>query len=82
VAILGSHHVRNWKRLRFARVTIQFGKPFRFEPVADTTREQQQEAADYIFARIRELHGQLQRLGYRGALKASRESRKRERSSA
>src|SRR5581483_1802724 len=31
LAILGSHQVRNWKRLKFPKVTIQFGKPFRFE---------------------------------------------------
>jgi 1-acyl-sn-glycerol-3-phosphate acyltransferase len=73
VAILGSYQVRNWKRLRFPKVTVQYGAPFRFDVVSDTTREQQQEAADYIFARIHELHGELTRLGHRGARKASRE---------
>lgn len=72
LAILGSHQVRNWKRLGFPKVTIQFGKPFRFEAVGDTTRDQQQEAADLIYARIRELHGRLEELGHRGALRASR----------
>jgi 1-acyl-sn-glycerol-3-phosphate acyltransferase len=71
VAILGSHQVRNWKRLRFPRVTIQFGEPFRFPVVERTTREQQQQAADYILGRITELHGQLSRLGHRGALRAA-----------
>src|SRR5438309_8086617 len=33
VAILGSYQVRNWKRLHFPKVTIQFGRPFRFETV-------------------------------------------------
>src|SRR5436305_7272377 len=51
VAILGSYQVRNWRRLQFPRVTIQFGKPFKFELLQEATREQQQEAADYIFAR-------------------------------
>jgi len=76
MAILGSYQVRNWKRLGFPKVTIQFGKPFRFEVIRETTREQQQQAADYIFSRIRELHGELQRLGHKGALRADRERRR------
>ncbi len=78
VAILGSHQVRNWKRLQFPKVTVQFGKPFRFERVPETTREQQQQAADYIFARIRELHDELVRLGHRGAARVARERRRAE----
>jgi 1-acyl-sn-glycerol-3-phosphate acyltransferase len=78
VAILGSHQVRNWKRLKFPRVTVQYGTPFRFERVADSTRPQQQEAADYILDRIRELHAQLKLLGHRGALKAARERNRRD----
>src|SRR5947199_2942536 len=62
VAILGSYQVRNWKRLRFPQVTVQFGHPFRFEVIRSSTREQQQEAADYILARMRELHTELARV--------------------
>jgi 1-acyl-sn-glycerol-3-phosphate acyltransferase len=76
VAILGSHQVRNWKRLQFPKVTVQYGKPFRFAQASDTTREQQQDAADYVFARIRELHTELERLGPKGALRVSRERRR------
>jgi 1-acyl-sn-glycerol-3-phosphate acyltransferase len=76
-AILGSHQVRNWKKLHFPKVTVQFDKPFRFEAVRDTTREQQQKAADYIFARIRTLHDELARVGHRGAFKASRSRERR-----
>jgi 1-acyl-sn-glycerol-3-phosphate acyltransferase len=72
VAILGSHQVRNWKRLRLPRVTVQYGEPFKFEVVPDSTREQQQEAADLILERIRELHGELQRIGRSGARRAAR----------
>jgi 1-acyl-sn-glycerol-3-phosphate acyltransferase len=79
VAILGSHQVRNWRRLRFPRVTVQFGAPFQFEQIQESTREQQQEAADYILERIRELHAQLKLLGHRGALRAARERVKQER---
>src|SRR5436305_1547060 len=69
VAILGSHQVRNWKRFKFPQVIVQYGRPFRFEAVHDTTREQQQQAADQIFDRLRELHDELARLGYKGALR-------------
>jgi hypothetical protein len=48
-------------------VTIVFGRPFKFDVIRETTREQQQQAADYIFERIKELHGELQRVGHRGA---------------
>ncbi len=72
VGILGSYQVRNWKRLQFPKVTIKFGTPFRFDAIAEPTREQQQEAADYVFARIAEIHAELQRLGHRGALRSAR----------
>jgi 1-acyl-sn-glycerol-3-phosphate acyltransferase len=67
VAILGSHQVRNWKRLGFPRVSVVFGQPFRFPQRLETTREEQQAAADGIFAAIRTLHGELERAGHRGA---------------
>jgi 1-acyl-sn-glycerol-3-phosphate acyltransferase len=72
VAILGSYQVRNWKRLQFPKVTIQFGDPVRFEVVEHSTREQQQEVADYILERMRELHAELTRVGRRGARRAAR----------
>jgi 1-acyl-sn-glycerol-3-phosphate acyltransferase len=79
LAILGSHQIRNWKRLQFPRVTVKFGTPFRFERVEHSTREQQQEVADYILDRIRELHSQLELLGHRGSLRALRDGRKQAR---
>jgi 1-acyl-sn-glycerol-3-phosphate acyltransferase len=75
VAILGSHQVRNWKRLQFPKVTVQYGDPFRFEVVSEPTREEQQEVADYILERIRKLHTELTRLGRRGAARAARAAR-------
>ncbi len=72
VAILGSYQVRNWRRLQFPRVTVQFGEPFKFEAISGATREEQQRAADYIFARMRTLHAELERLGHKGALRSSR----------
>jgi 1-acyl-sn-glycerol-3-phosphate acyltransferase len=72
VAILGSYQVRNWKRLQFPRVTVSYGEPFHFDVIEHPTREQQQEAADFILGRIREQHAELQRLGHRGARRAAR----------
>jgi 1-acyl-sn-glycerol-3-phosphate acyltransferase len=65
VAILGSHQVRNWKRLRFPKVIVQFGSPFAFERVPDSTRGQQQAAADEILRRISEMHAEMTELGPR-----------------
>ncbi|MGI8414193.1 MAG: lysophospholipid acyltransferase family protein [Solirubrobacteraceae bacterium] len=79
VAILGSYQVRNWKRLHFPKVTISFGSPFQFEVIEHPGRERQQEAADFIFARIRERHDELSALGHRGALRAARERRRADR---
>ena len=72
VAILGSYQVRNWRRLQFPNVTVEFGKPFRFETVHRSTREQQLEAAEYILERIREVHTELSRAGRKGARRAAR----------
>jgi 1-acyl-sn-glycerol-3-phosphate acyltransferase len=56
VAIVGSSHVRNWKRLQFPRVKVVYGEPFRYERLASPTREQEQAAADAIFAEVRALY--------------------------
>jgi 1-acyl-sn-glycerol-3-phosphate acyltransferase len=73
VAILGSHRVRNWKRLQFPKVTVQYGTPIKFDVISDTTRDQQQQAADLIFERIRALHADLERRAGRGASLATPE---------
>ncbi|MGZ4312669.1 MAG: lysophospholipid acyltransferase family protein [Solirubrobacteraceae bacterium] len=72
VAILGSHQVRNWKRLQFPKVTVSYGAPLRFDVIASATRDEQQEAADIILERIRTQHAELARLGHRGARRAAR----------
>jgi 1-acyl-sn-glycerol-3-phosphate acyltransferase len=74
VAILGSHQVRNWKRLRFPRVSVVFGSPFRLEPVAEPSRDQQQAAADLIFERIRQQFTELQQAGHGRARDVARRS--------
>jgi 1-acyl-sn-glycerol-3-phosphate acyltransferase len=60
VAIHGSEKVRNWKRLQLPSVRVLYGEPMRFEPVDDPSREQQQAAADEIFAEIRRLYSELE----------------------
>lgn len=59
VAIHGSAKVRRWKRLRFPRVTVQFGEPLRFPVEEAPSRERQLEVAERIFAPVREMYGEL-----------------------
>lgn len=59
VAIHGSEVVRRWKRLRFPRVTVQFGEPISFPVEAAPSRERQLEVATEIFDRVREMHAGL-----------------------
>lgn len=61
VGIHGSQGIRGWRRLAFPKVTIRYGEPMAFEPIADPSRERQQEAAAEIFERVRELHDGLAR---------------------
>jgi 1-acyl-sn-glycerol-3-phosphate acyltransferase len=81
IAIYGSQKARNWKRLQFPKVTVQYGEPMVFEPVAEPTREQQQEVADEVFARIRRLYAELERVGRKGMVQRVREQRRAERRS-
>ncbi len=55
-AIHGSDGARGWKKLRFPRVTVAYGEPLSFPVEPEPSRERQQEAADEIFARVRELY--------------------------
>jgi 1-acyl-sn-glycerol-3-phosphate acyltransferase len=56
VAIYGSARVRGWKRLRFPRVTVEFGEPLSFPVESAPGHERQLEAATEIFGRVRELY--------------------------
>jgi 1-acyl-sn-glycerol-3-phosphate acyltransferase len=66
IAIHGSLGVRKWRKLRFPKVTVQYGEPTSFERVADPTREQQLEASRLIFDRTREMYVALDEKGRRG----------------
>ncbi|HSR95156.1 MAG TPA: lysophospholipid acyltransferase family protein [Solirubrobacterales bacterium] len=73
VAIHGSAKVRRWKRLRFPKVTVQFGEPVSFPAEAAPDRERQLEAATEIFGRVRGLYeGLATRSGRRASRRSSR----------
>jgi 1-acyl-sn-glycerol-3-phosphate acyltransferase len=76
IAIHGSSRVRNWKRLRFPKVTVLYGDPIRWERLDDPTREQQQQVANAIFAEVRKLYAQLDSVGRRGVVRRRRELRR------
>jgi len=76
VAIHGSSRVRNWKRLQFPRVTIQYGDPLRWDRLDEPTRDQQQAVANDVFAQIRGLYAGLDALGRKGAVRRVREMRR------
>jgi 1-acyl-sn-glycerol-3-phosphate acyltransferase len=56
VAIYGSAGVRRWKRLRFPRVTVQYGEPLVFPREDEPSRERQLEVATEVFGRVREMY--------------------------
>jgi 1-acyl-sn-glycerol-3-phosphate acyltransferase len=72
VAIHGSLGVRKWRKLRFPKVTVQYGEPMTFEIVANPSREQQQEAAERIFDPVRQMYEALEKQGRAGVIKALR----------
>jgi 1-acyl-sn-glycerol-3-phosphate acyltransferase len=75
-AIYGSSKVRNWKRLQFPKVVVQYGEPMTFPQEASPSRERQQEVSDEIFARIKELYAGLEQHGRRGIAEQLREKRR------
>jgi 1-acyl-sn-glycerol-3-phosphate acyltransferase len=59
VAIHGSAGVRRWKRLRFPKVTVQFGEPLSFPVEPSPSVERQLEVATEVFDRVREMYEAL-----------------------
>jgi 1-acyl-sn-glycerol-3-phosphate acyltransferase len=76
IAIHGSSRIRNWKRLQFPQVTVQYGDALRWERTENPTREQQQEVADEILTQIRALYAGLEEHGRKGILQRVREQRR------
>ena len=73
VAIHGSLAVRRWRKLRFPKVTVQYGEPMTFDVVSSPSREQQLDVAAQVFERVREMYSALDEKGRRGVVKALRE---------
>ncbi|HEV2982083.1 MAG TPA: lysophospholipid acyltransferase family protein [Solirubrobacteraceae bacterium] len=76
IAVFGSSHIRNWKRLQFPRVTVQYGEPIRWQRVEHPTREQQQAVSDEILIESRRLYAGLEEHGRKGILKRLRAQRR------
>lgn len=73
VAIHGSAGVRRWKRLRFPKVTVQFGDPIVFPVEENSSRERHQQASDQVFAQVGEMYGRLEREGPKAVARALRD---------
>jgi 1-acyl-sn-glycerol-3-phosphate acyltransferase len=73
VAIHGSAHVRGWRRLRFPKVTIQYGEPMTFPEKADPSRDEQQQASNQVFDHVRSMYVDLEEKGRRGVVRALRD---------
>jgi 1-acyl-sn-glycerol-3-phosphate acyltransferase len=76
IAIHGSSHVRNWKKLQFPKVVVRYGLPFRYERAPDPTRDQQQAVAETILTRIKSLYAELDRDGARAVAARVRAQRR------
>jgi 1-acyl-sn-glycerol-3-phosphate acyltransferase len=73
VAIHGSSSIRRWRKLRFPKVTVQYGEPISFQRVESPTKEQQLEVSTQIFDRVREMYVALEEQGRRGVVRSLRE---------
>ena len=76
IAIYGSQRVRNWKKLQFPKVLVQYGEPLTFPVAEDPTREQQQACADEILAAIKALYADLEQHGEKQVRRRVRAARR------
>jgi 1-acyl-sn-glycerol-3-phosphate acyltransferase len=74
-AIYGSAKIRNWKRLRFPRVSLLYGDPISFGREENPSRERQQAVADEIFAEIKRLYARLEERGHEAVARDARLAR-------
>jgi 1-acyl-sn-glycerol-3-phosphate acyltransferase len=75
-AIYGSAKIRNWKKLQFPKAVVQYGEPITFPRESNPSRERQQEVADEIFGRIKEMYAGLDEHGRKGIAARLREQRR------
>jgi 1-acyl-sn-glycerol-3-phosphate acyltransferase len=73
LAIHGSAGARAWRRLRFPKVTMQYGEPMVFPREANPSRERQQQVANQVFDEVRKMYVALEEKGRRGVLRSLRE---------
>jgi 1-acyl-sn-glycerol-3-phosphate acyltransferase len=73
VAIHGSARVRGWKRLRFPKVTVQYGEPLSFAVEPSPPRGRQLEVAGEVFDRVRAMYARLEEQGRGGVIRMLRE---------
>lgn len=71
VAIHGSAKVRRWKRLRFPKITVQFGEPLSFPVEESPSAERQLEVAREVFGQVREMYEGIARSSARRASRRS-----------
>ena len=76
IAVFGSARVRNWKRLQFPKITVQYGEPMCWERVDHPTPDQEQAVADEILAETRMMYSGLQEKGRKGVLRGVREQQR------
>jgi 1-acyl-sn-glycerol-3-phosphate acyltransferase len=67
VAIYGSQFMRDVKKRGFPKVTVRYGRPVQFGAIADPTKEQQLDAAQQIFGRVKTMFGELEQRARRKA---------------
>ncbi len=72
MAIHGSAGVRSWRRLRFPKVTVQYGEPLNFPAESDPSRERSQEVAEEVFDRVRSMYVALDEKGRKGVIRSLR----------
>lgn len=75
VAIHGTSEVHHFKRLRFPKITIQYGEPLRFGRVAGASPEEALGASQAVFGQVSKMYRELDRVGRRGVIRAQRASR-------
>jgi 1-acyl-sn-glycerol-3-phosphate acyltransferase len=59
VALYGTLRARNWKRMEFPQVFVQYGDSLVFESRPDSSVADQQQVADTVFASIKNLYASL-----------------------
>jgi 1-acyl-sn-glycerol-3-phosphate acyltransferase len=82
ITIHGSAAVRGWKRLRFPKVTVQFGEPIVFPVESSPDRKRQLEIAGEVFDKVRAMYTALEVQGRRAVTRSGPRAGRRKRGRA